>query len=276
MSTEGTDRRPRNAGLWVHTVSNPSHPMYLQSLTPGGQATCMWYSDSQLKMQLFNWQVLRCHIFAPNDHDYWKYPAGDCEVGPHKYCPLCGIRAAWDCKCKSWMCLNGNCNWHLTPVPLTPAEKVAYLEKALEELGNTALALAHDAAESRADVDHASAEAKRRQPDFPFTQGTASEAVWALGESLLGTEAANKDWQELARKQEDQITELKKLLTRYKEVGSVLSVDQVGNSLEAVEAAMALTELGAEASSAINKPSSLEEARRGPRQTKAIRSDSAA
>lgn len=48
--------------------------------------------------------------------------------------------------------------------------------------------------ELRDDLKHALQEAKRRQPDYPFTQNTASEAVWALGEALLGTESALEDW----------------------------------------------------------------------------------
>lgn len=43
------------------------------------------------------------------------------------------------------------------------------------------------------DIDHAVKEAKNRVPDYPFDQNTASEAVWALGESLLGVEQANRE-----------------------------------------------------------------------------------
>lgn len=52
-------------------------------------------------------------------------------------------------------------------------------------------------AELERDHAHALAETKRRVPDYPFTQNTMSECVWALGESLIGTEAALRDWQEL-------------------------------------------------------------------------------
>jgi hypothetical protein len=45
----------------------------------------------------------------------------------------------------------------------------------------------------RSDIQHAQAEAKRREPDYPWSLGTAAEAVWVLGESLAGTRAANTD-----------------------------------------------------------------------------------
>jgi hypothetical protein len=48
--------------------------------------------------------------------------------------------------------------------------------------------------ELQRDVNHAVSEAKRRVPDYPWDQNTASEAVWALGESLLGVSAACDDW----------------------------------------------------------------------------------
>jgi hypothetical protein len=51
-------------------------------------------------------------------------------------------------------------------------------------------------AELRDDIEHAVCEAKRREPEYPWDQNTASEAVWALGESLLGTESALKHWQD--------------------------------------------------------------------------------
>lgn len=47
--------------------------------------------------------------------------------------------------------------------------------------------------DSDVDINHAVKEAKRRVPDYPWTLNTASEAVWALGESLSGVKAANKD-----------------------------------------------------------------------------------
>ena len=48
------------------------------------------------------------------------------------------------------------------------------------------------------DAEFALAEAKNYCPDYPWTQNTATEAVWALGQSLLGVEAANNDlWKEL-------------------------------------------------------------------------------
>jgi hypothetical protein len=56
--------------------------------------------------------------------------------------------------------------------------------------------------ELKRDIDHAVAEAKRRVPDYPWDQNTASECVWALGESLLGVTAANDEWQEHAKKLE--------------------------------------------------------------------------
>lgn len=55
-------------------------------------------------------------------------------------------------------------------------------------------------AELREDIEHAVAEAKKYQPDYPYTQNTASEAVWALGTSLEGTSRAiNEDWLPLVK-----------------------------------------------------------------------------
>lgn len=49
-------------------------------------------------------------------------------------------------------------------------------------------------ADLKADISHAMKEAKRRVPDYPFSQNTASECVWALGQSLLGINAALEEW----------------------------------------------------------------------------------
>lgn len=65
------------------------------------------------------------------------------------------------------------------PVARTPFEKIRQLEAALSA--------------AQEDISHAVREAKRRDPEYPWQLGTASEAVWALGESLLGTQAANDD-----------------------------------------------------------------------------------
>lgn len=52
----------------------------------------------------------------------------------------------------------------------------------------------------RDDVTHAVRCAKEYQPEYPWTQDTASEAVWALGEGLRGVGLANDDLhKELAR-----------------------------------------------------------------------------
>lgn len=52
--------------------------------------------------------------------------------------------------------------------------------------------------EMQRDVDHAVREAKRRVPDYPWEGvATASEAVWAIGSSLEGTDAALGDWRKL-------------------------------------------------------------------------------
>jgi hypothetical protein len=48
--------------------------------------------------------------------------------------------------------------------------------------------------ELKSDLAHALAEAKRRQPDYPFSQNTATEIVWALGEAYLGVESAIEQW----------------------------------------------------------------------------------
>lgn len=48
--------------------------------------------------------------------------------------------------------------------------------------------------EREADHARALAEAKRRCPDYPWSQNTMSEVVWALGESLLGVQAACDGW----------------------------------------------------------------------------------
>ena len=48
----------------------------------------------------------------------------------------------------------------------------------------------------RSDVEYAMKEAKLREPDYPWSLNTATEAVWALGESMLGVMAANKDCHE--------------------------------------------------------------------------------
>lgn len=44
--------------------------------------------------------------------------------------------------------------------------------------------------ELEGDISHAVVEAKRRCPDYPWQLNTASESVWALGESWLGASAA--------------------------------------------------------------------------------------
>ncbi len=43
------------------------------------------------------------------------------------------------------------------------------------------------------DIAHAVAEAKKYQPDYPWKDNTASEAVWALGQAYLGVKAACAD-----------------------------------------------------------------------------------
>lgn len=51
-------------------------------------------------------------------------------------------------------------------------------------------------AKLEADIAHSVKEAKRREPEYPWQLNTASEAVWALGESLLGTRAALQEWRD--------------------------------------------------------------------------------
>lgn len=71
------------------------------------------------------------------------------------------------------------------------------------------------------DVAHAHSEAKRRCPDYPWMLKTASEAVWALGESLLGVEAANKQWIAKAEAAEKEIELQRELFRREIERGNL-------------------------------------------------------
>lgn len=62
--------------------------------------------------------------------------------------------------------------------------------------------------ELKSDIAHALAEAKKYEPDYPWSLGTASEISWALGQSSLGVLAANDSWQQYAKKLEETIHEL--------------------------------------------------------------------
>lgn len=68
----------------------------------------------------------------------------------------------------------------------------------------------------KADITHAVKEAKKRDPDYPWTQETASEAVWALGEGKLGIEAACDDWQkQLTAERDAAVAEVGRLKKQF-------------------------------------------------------------
>lgn len=69
--------------------------------------------------------------------------------------------------------------------------------EAMQEVERCSQALA-ERDQLRDSTDHAVAEAKRRVPDYPWTLNTASEAVWALGESLRAAKADNAELRVLA------------------------------------------------------------------------------
>lgn len=52
----------------------------------------------------------------------------------------------------------------------------------------------------KADIDHAVKCAKEYRPDYPWQLNTASEAVWALGQSATGIEKANDDLHKIINK----------------------------------------------------------------------------
>ncbi len=62
----------------------------------------------------------------------------------------------------------------------TDSERITRLERENEAL--------------RHDIANAVRCAKQYCPDYPWTLHTASEAVWACGEALVGTKAAIGDW----------------------------------------------------------------------------------
>lgn len=60
----------------------------------------------------------------------------------------------------------------------------------------------------KSDIAHALTEAKKYDPDYPWSLGTASEISWALGQSSLGVRAANDSWRQYTKKLEETIHEL--------------------------------------------------------------------
>lgn len=59
------------------------------------------------------------------------------------------------------------------------------------------------------DVKHAVSETKRREPDYPFGEETASECVWCLGEGLLGVTRACDEWTERCQSAERERDDLR-------------------------------------------------------------------
>lgn len=86
--------------------------------------------------------------------------------------------------------------------------------------------------ELEADIANAVREAKRRDPDYPFTEDTASEAVWALGESLRGTEAANKDCHDRLAELEAQVAQERQWRVDAQELADKREEDNAALSAE--------------------------------------------
>lgn len=88
----------------------------------------------------------------------------------------------------------------IPPAVIVSAVNSAGADKQLlGELKNEVFNLRSALVAAREDIENAVKCAKEYCPDYPWTANTASEAVWATGESLRGTEAAIASWeQELA------------------------------------------------------------------------------
>lgn len=78
--------------------------------------------------------------------------------------------------------------------------RVADMELELETANKVIAHLQARVREMNEDRDHALKEAKRRMPDYPWSQNTASEVVWALGEGYLGVSAAIGSWKDQSDK----------------------------------------------------------------------------
>ena len=69
----------------------------------------------------------------------------------------------------------------------------------LEAYRRAATADAEEILRLRADIANAVARSKERCPDYPWhDSATASEAAWAVGSALEGTDAARDDWRKKA------------------------------------------------------------------------------
>lgn len=71
-------------------------------------------------------------------------------------------------------------------------------------------------ADSQRDKEHALNEAKRRCPDYPWSQNTMAEVVWALGESYSGAKAACEDLHKQLADRDRQIEEAIRVIRRCK------------------------------------------------------------